>query len=240
MPVCRLCHRDRQLCRSHIVPEYLYRELYNDEDHMMAISGLGRLGWRKQQIGLRERLLCEECEQHCNRNFEAPFLASWVRGLALGENWHPEATRDINVDYVPFKLFHLCNLYRAAVSSLNVCAKVNLGPHLERIRQLLLDNDAGEDWQYLPLAFAVLHGRTWDPVNLVSFTQVVRAFGQPAYGMIYGGCQWWINIASNRNADWLNLSLRPTGVLPVHGVSWEHVGAIRQASAALRNAARNA
>lgn len=239
MPLCRLCHADRALCRSHIVPEFLYRDLYNEADYMMAINGLGRQGWKKQQIGLRERLFCERCEQHCNTNFEAPFYAQWVRGGLLGGGWLPDLVRVLAVNYAAFKLFHLCNLYRAAVSSLNVCATVELGVHKERIRRMLIDCSPGEDWQYMPIAFAALHHRTNEPVQLVSFARTCRSFGQPMHGMMYGGCQWWINVASNKNSDWLEVSLRPDGAMPVIGVPWQDIEAVRQASRALRKKFRN-
>lgn len=36
MPRCHLCHLDRDLRNSHIVPEFLYSELYNGKGQLMA------------------------------------------------------------------------------------------------------------------------------------------------------------------------------------------------------------
>ena len=38
MPICRLCHKDRTLRKSHIVPEFLYSHLYNEKGHMMGLN----------------------------------------------------------------------------------------------------------------------------------------------------------------------------------------------------------
>ena len=66
MPTCRLCHRDKALRFSHIVPEFLYADLYNEKRHMMGINGRGTKGWKPLQQGIREHLFCERCEQHFN------------------------------------------------------------------------------------------------------------------------------------------------------------------------------
>ncbi len=64
----------------------------------------------------------------------------------------------VQYDYATFKLFHLSVLFRASVSSLSTFQEVNLGAlHEERIRQMLLNEDPGKDWEYPILGFAVLN-----------------------------------------------------------------------------------
>ncbi len=78
MPICRLCNNERVLRNSHIVPESLYSNLYNEKGHMMGINGFGSKGWKPLQQGIREHLFCEACEQHFNEHFEKPFRKQWV------------------------------------------------------------------------------------------------------------------------------------------------------------------
>jgi hypothetical protein len=130
MSLCRLCHLDRDLRNSHIVPEFLYDDLYNANGHLMAINGLGSRGWKTLQEGVREYLLCEVCEQHFNEYCEKPFRTQWVEAAPLPNPWNVEGIHWACFDYASFKLFHLSVLFRASVSSLPTFAAVSLGPHV--------------------------------------------------------------------------------------------------------------
>ena len=129
---------------SHIVPESLYRPLYNDKGHMSAIR------WPDErhrargllQKGIRERLFCEACEQHFNEHFEKPFLKQWFPN-PLPDLWDGDDIHCLTVDYASFKLFHLSVLFRAAVSSLATYANVDVGPHESRLRRQLLERNPG-------------------------------------------------------------------------------------------------
>ena len=118
MPLCRLCGSDQELRNSHIVPEFLYADLYNSKNYMMGIHGRGPRGWQAVQKGIREPLFCESCEQHFNEFCEKPFRARWVEASPLPDPWNATDVHWITVDYNSFKLFHLSVLFRAGVSSL--------------------------------------------------------------------------------------------------------------------------
>jgi hypothetical protein len=57
---CKLCMSAGPLRRSHIVPEFLYKPLYDQKHSFSGIADSGRLS--TLQIGLRERMLCQDCE----------------------------------------------------------------------------------------------------------------------------------------------------------------------------------
>lgn len=234
MAYCRLCLQDSNLRNSHIIPEFLYAPLYNDKGHMMGINGLGSRGWRALQQGLRERLFCETCEQHFNEHFEKPFKATWIDATPLPSPWPVDRVVWIDVDYKSFKLFHLCVLFRASVSSLPTFDQIDLGPHEEKLRDLLLRNDPGLDWQYPVFGFAVVHHNTNEIVQLVSQGESGRLFGQRCYGMIYGGVFWWVCVGSHPNREFMQLALRPNGRIPLGSSPWNQIGAIQAAAMALR------
>jgi hypothetical protein len=60
--ICRLCGNDAELCDSHIVPEFLYKPLYDGKHRTLHARG-DLTSKRLVQKGLRERLLCVECER---------------------------------------------------------------------------------------------------------------------------------------------------------------------------------
>jgi hypothetical protein len=61
--VCKLCLERRPLLNSHIIPEFQYRPLYDDLHRFTTISSDPERTTKFAQKGIRERLLCGECEQ---------------------------------------------------------------------------------------------------------------------------------------------------------------------------------
>jgi len=126
---CRLCLNDRVLCNSHIVPEFLYGDLYNDQHKLMGITGQGNKGWMPLQKGIREYLFCSDCEQHLNEKYEKPFLRQWTIDHPLPDRMQQDSIHSAVYDYRSFKLFHLSILFRSSISSLPTFQSVNLGIH---------------------------------------------------------------------------------------------------------------
>ena len=146
---CKLCHENKELCESHIIPEFLYGGLYDAEKHrFVQISGEGESESNKIfQKGLREPMLCKDCELK---------LSQWEdyakRVIFGGEELEQERFKDFlvvrGVDYKKFKLFMLSLIWRAGASARKEFSNVSLGPHEEKIRQILLADDPGNPYQY--------------------------------------------------------------------------------------------
>lgn len=233
---CRLCGTDnRPLRNSHIVPEFLYRDLYNDKGHMLAIC------WPNEkrnargllQKGIRERLFCESCEQHFNEHFEKPFFEQWVP-YPLPILWDDDSTQWLTVDYASFKLFHHSVLFRAAVSSLAEYANVDIGPHELKLRGHLLERDPGGKLEYPIAGRAVIHNKTRRIVPIITQPSVWRIESHRYFTMVYGGVEWWIKLSKHRHKHFEELFLRMDGRIPFSAVSWNMVPSILRASAALR------
>ena len=71
---CRLCSGDHPLQRSHVIPEFMYKPIYNPL-HQIYMFQEGRRV-KILQSGVRERLLCRGCEQRFSRyeTYAAPAL----------------------------------------------------------------------------------------------------------------------------------------------------------------------
>jgi hypothetical protein len=238
LSICQLCHNDHELRNSHIVPEFLYGDLYNDKGHLMGINGRGNRGWKALQNGIREYLFCESCEQYFNEYFEKPFRAQWVVAAPLPNPWNDIDVHWVKMDYSSFKLFHLSVLFRASVSSLPTYAEISLGPHEETLRQLLLNRDPGAHTQYPVFGYAVVHHQTRRLIPMVSQGQRSSFGGHRCYGMMYGGVEWWVSVSSHRNLEFEQIALQPDGRMPFHSVPWNEVSVIQSASKALRDARR--
>jgi len=238
MARCRLCQEEKTLCYSHIVPEFLHAALYNQKGggkgHMMAISGRGRHGWKPLQKGLREHLFCKDCERHFNDEYEKPFRAQWCDATPLPNPWTEPDVYWVKMDYPSFKLFHLTILFRAGVSSLPTYAAVDLGPHEERLRNMLMSGNPGPSWKYPIMGRVVVHHKTTRVIDMITWPESLKnQDGQRCYRMVYAGGEWSILVSSQRNADFEKVALQDDGRMPLCAVPWNEVTAIQDASRAL-------
>lgn len=151
---CRLCRREAQLRNSHVLPEFLYREVYDETSHsFVSVSNHPRHSRPlTMQKGLRERLLCQDCEGRLGR-YESYAAALLMRAGREADSasrigTSPAVARITPFDYSTFKLFGLSVLWRMGESSLHFYSAVRLGPHQERLRTMILADDPGEPQKY--------------------------------------------------------------------------------------------
>ena len=193
--ICALCQKPKELRNSHIIPEFLYESLYDDKHRVHVLSVIPEQTNSIEQKGLRERLLCDDCETKFSR---------WERYASLALKGGVELTfsREGNIvfvgglDYPKFRLFQLSIIWRAGVSNLPFFKKVRLGLHAEILRQLLVAGDPGPTDRYGCFMFGIRH-------NDSAFSQVimqpgkVRLCGQNGYRFMFGGFVWAFLVASH-------------------------------------------
>lgn len=189
-PVCRLCKNERELKRSHILPEFIYRPLY-DKDHKIKVVSTDparRVYYERK--GLRERLLCCECEQLLSvwEGYASRFMSSRQWPVNQITNFQREFSCD-KIDYRKFKLFQMSILWRMSVTSIRFFSDVNLGPHEETIRAMLLSENPGEPYDYgCVLLMLMLDKKTL--FNPLSPPERARMIGHRVYWFQAGGFMW--------------------------------------------------
>lgn len=151
MKRCRLCQKESDSIRnSHPFPEFLYRPSYDEKHRALYLDPRSDAGRRDLcQKGPRERMLCPACETHLSV-FEG-YGASVLRSLSDSDvdRRRPNTLLRIpDVDYVKFKIFTMSLLWRAGVSTQAMFRKVRLGPHEERLREMIVEIRPGEPWEY--------------------------------------------------------------------------------------------
>jgi len=151
---CRLCLQDTQLCNSHVLPEFAYKPMYDKKRFMMMKTDPHKAVQFKQK-GLREHLLCQECDNVRLGRLEKYMKEIFMDGRDIkshrcgGEIWIE------GFEYAKCKLYHLSLLWRMSISDLPIFSQVSLGSqHEEQLRRRLMDDDPGEPEDY-PF-FAVL------------------------------------------------------------------------------------
>jgi hypothetical protein len=186
--ICALCRCDKFLCQSHIIPEFLYGAMYDDKHRFHVVSAVPEQKDRMAQKGLREPLLCEDCETRISR-FEDYAKKALIGGTALTYQREGTAVIVDGLNYKQFKLFQLSILWRAGVSKLQMFERVNLGKFAEVLRGMILNEDPGAQNTFGCVMFGLQHeSRT--TVDLIMQPMKVRIEGQYCYRFVFGGFMW--------------------------------------------------
>lgn len=213
---CQLCLEEKHLRLSHIISKRLYKEISRDEKRrMVTIDPATGEQTGLLQDGPKQHLLCEDCEQFINREYEQPFFTYWLDEDRLIPLEHQELLKLTDIDYMRFKLFHLSILFRAGASTLPQYEEVQLGPHFEKIRRMLLDMDPGPANQY-PI---VCYGLTLDGISttreFIGAVHRMELEGARCYYATFGGCQWFYYVTSHEVKNIMRICLQGNGMLPI-------------------------
>jgi hypothetical protein len=209
--VCSLCNTPKELCRSHILPEFLYRPLY-DEKHRFSILTAGVDNERYGQRGLTERLLCHACEQRlCQYEKYAAEVMSGRRNHRYQQ--HGGRITIKGIDYTRFKLFQISILWRASVSTLEFFKLVSLGQREELLRQMVLAGDPGNPEEFgCVVIFA--HDRGHDISDTLFNPEPMRWGGRRMHKLFFAGAAWLYHCDQRPPAAHLQkFFLRPEGTL---------------------------
>jgi hypothetical protein len=116
--ICPLCQREKQLSRSHILPNASFRKIKRQNSGKLVSfddSAYTPVGHTVESWW--EYLLCHECEQILSvyENYSIGILRKMARDSHFTLK---------NFDYVKLKLFFTSLLWRAAVSNQDAFSKV--------------------------------------------------------------------------------------------------------------------
>ena len=121
----------------------MFRPLYDEKHRFFEISNLPSKPSRVFQIGLRERLLCERCEQQL-ASYE-DYASRVFFGKAAARPYRNETGLVFSgLEYRRLKLFFMSLLWRFSVTKLRPYRGAELGRHREALRALIRDGDPGD------------------------------------------------------------------------------------------------
>ena len=113
---CKLCGKVDKLRNSHIIPEFLFKPLYDSKHRFHVLSTVLDSPNRYEQKGIREKLLCQSCETLLSKH------EGYARTVLFGGTEISVRKEDGNyiigdIDYKKFKLFQISILWRAGISN---------------------------------------------------------------------------------------------------------------------------
>lgn len=214
---CGLCGAAKPLMNSHILPEFLYRGIYDEKHRTLVLSAGGQT--RVLQKGLRERLLCDQCEGLIQR-YEHYFAGVWFKRWNVPSLRHEETFELTGLDYTRFKLLVLSVVWRAAVSTLPEFNEASLGSHEEAIRRMLLRGDAASEADYTVVTGLLVHPETGLREDIVVMPPArIRVNRHWAIRTVFGGAAWTVFTTSHRTKPYEDLGIREDGSLRLHARS---------------------
>jgi hypothetical protein len=205
---CKLCRKSRELKKSHIIPEFLYEAMYDDIHRFHVLSVVPNEANTMLQKGLREKLLCADCESK---------LSLWERyaslvlkgGVSLDVIREGDLITISNIDYVKFKLFQLSILWRASISTLDFFSHVNLGKYEEVLRTMLENGEAGLSDDFGCIMYGLKSERV--VTDLIVQPAKLRMNNIVCYRFVFGGFQWVYMVSKQTSSKYKIAFLQPTG-----------------------------
>ena len=220
--ICKLCEKKGLLRRSHILSEFLYEHTYQHFDpndpkkkRLLELPADPDEKLEYPQKGFRERLLCSDCEQHLNRIGERYAADVLKRMDALTIPPEKSSAMLPGVEYAPFKLFMMTQLWRMGVASGDRWSKVRLGPQEKKLRDMLLNEDPGTPTQYA--CYVTKVPASLGPISrVIDFPSGARYGGHHWYEFIARGHSWTF-VASDKFKGYNDPDLRLSehGELPI-------------------------
>lgn len=92
-------------------------------------------------------MLCWDCEQKLSP-YEKYNREILYGGMEIVGSRKGNRIELIGLDYQRVRLFHLSLLWRMSIASHRFWREVDLGPHEQRVREMILREDSGEPYDY--------------------------------------------------------------------------------------------
>jgi len=181
---------------SHVIPEFIYSPLYDEKHRLHVFSKSSVRDPAMLQKGIREQLLCIECEGKLSEHER--YMSQILSGdLEVKVSRTEKLVILEGLNYKQFRLFGLSVLWRASVSSHHMFEKVKLGPHEELLRRMILSGDAGKPERY-PFVLVIIIHENQVQGDLIVEPIKTRSNGHYAYIFVFGGLAWVFLVSKHK------------------------------------------
>jgi hypothetical protein len=242
--ICQLCLQERLLCKSHIIPEFIYKPLYDQSDKNRFYSFRPSSDFVGiHQKGLWQHLFCESCERifGAYEDYVAPIYKSglWEHGeeSRYTDGTICEGARLLkNLDYRIWKLLFLSIFWRLGISNKHF-HRIELGSHQEAIRQMILTGDAGIETRYGISVARVTFKNEHVPALVGGFLTGRASPVTRIHGVILGGysIDLWLG-AEGIEAKFLPFLARENGTQLIPTLEFEKMEALHDLPDRIRSA----
>lgn len=212
---CKLCNNKRDLCKSHIIPEFLYTPIY-EINHSYHRYSSDTPFPKKARQGLYDRLFCLPCEKIL-KEFEDYVKNIWFNSdINSKQKEFVSIIKDIN--YTLLKLFQLSIIWRASISNLEEFSSISLGQkHENIIRQRIWSRSPGPFYDYGCILIHANDAVLQDFVNnSIMIHPSIKIDGHLVYPISFAAFIWFFYVSSHlRMYELSNLFLQECNELPI-------------------------
>lgn len=218
--LCKLCGLEKNLCKSHIIPEFFYARSYDKLHtiHMFQAGDPKPSEKNKVQKGLRDRLLCTDCERFINDKYEKPFKLEWYDKPTIPMVIPPKRILTLKINPELLRGLLLSVLWRVSVSSLEQYKDETLGGNQEKIKNILMGVEDPNPDQYQIITTAVVDEMGHVIHDLVVFPVKMSINDHLYYAMIFGGVQWWIKVSTQKDDKFTELYMANDGTIQLETI----------------------
>jgi len=187
--ICKLCLEDRKLIKAHIIPDFMFKSIYDEEHKLIRTSISNPNSAKRIPTGEYDpNILCADCDNRLSvyENYASKvfYYANNLKGekpefIELVNQHGIRFTKVQNINYKLFKLFLLSILWRASVTNRPTFSDVKLPAEKEEsLRQMIYSENPGEvhDFPCVVMTFLrtnMEHGFVGAPRRFVGNKRVV-------------------------------------------------------------------
>ncbi len=226
---CKLCNEDKRLLkRSHIIPDFMYKGIFDDK-HFLAHVDLDE--FKKKRLlpnGFYDsNILCKECDNKVIGSLES-YSSIVIWGGKSNSNLYPSYQKRLNqleqkylhvtnIDYSKFKLFLLSIIWRASISKQKIFNSVSLGAeHENKIRKMIFEKNPGESNDY-PVGIFILTENSKSPTKMISNPIKVKNSNNLSYIFLINGLVINYNIeGADEREFYNNIKIKDNNTMDVY------------------------
>ena len=219
MEICKLCKKPKKLINSHIFPEFMFKPLYNEAGRYKVLSMQNGTVIKEAQKGIYEKLMCDECDNRIIGSYEnhASKIIFSDKKKTVDSIKTKYGLLIQGLDYKLFKLFQISLIWRASITTRPEIKKINLGPHGDKMRMMLLEGNPGEIYEYGVILY-LFPNSSKDMIEFIRPPTKLRhrISGHQAYRAIFNGVMWVFFVSSHlKNFPNKEFFLSKEGNLPI-------------------------
>jgi hypothetical protein len=200
----------------------MYLPVYDERHRAIMVP---REKEKFHQKGIREHLLCDQCEQIISalETYAAPIVKA-IQNLdikGLGEQYIVNS-----IQYADFKLFQLSLLWRASIASVSMFQNFDIGHHSDIIRKMLLSKKPGMPDEYGCVMFIMTDTKNiqqaiWSPV-------IDEIDGHTCFRFLTGRIFWFYFLQKSYPPSVINFFLHSSGTLRLVKSPWSEETVIKR------------
>lgn len=209
--VCKLCLKDKKLLRkSHIIPDFMYKDIFDGKHRLHEVevtTGSILKDKLRQTGGYENQILCQTCDNKVLGELER-YASKVLYGDAPKRiQSHNDAgftcTYCEDINYSKFKLFLLSVLWRASISQLPIFKNVNLGPHEDKMRQMIFHSNPDEPNKYPCIMVTYLNLKKL-PHQFIGSPGLSRDGDDDTYLFLIGGILYIFFVSYHNLPSWVD------------------------------------